>query len=126
MTTRTRRRVAVLGATLLLALALAGPAAATAQAAGTAPGGRVAATTAAQTLHPGRSAGTLGPNPPAPSAASVLGAIAVTIVAVGIISFLLLSLGRRDAVRPRSVESSGPVNGASSSKEVEDEERKAA
>jgi hypothetical protein len=125
MTTKTRRRVAVLGATLLLALALAGPAVATAQAAGTSPGG-TATTTAVQTFHPGRGAGTLGPNPPAPSAASVIGALAVTIAVVGIASFVMLSLGRRGAVRLQSVEGSGPVSGAGSSTETEDQKRKAA
>lgn len=126
MTTRTRRRVAALGATLLLALALAGPAAAIAQAAGTGPAGGIETTAATQTFHPGRGAGPLTPDAAAPSSGSVLGAIAVTIAAIGGVGFVLLSLDRRSSARLQSVESSGPAGEVSPSAQREDQNRKAA
>ena len=126
MTTRTRRRVAALGATLVVALALAGPMAAIAQAAGTAPAGGTATTTVVDTFHPGRGAGPLTPNAAAPSSGSVIGAIALTIAAIGVVGFVLLSLDRRSAVRLQSVEGSGLTSGESPSTQAEDQKRKAA
>ncbi len=122
MTTRTRRRVAAAGVTVLLALALVGPAAAVAQAAGTA----AVQPPAKATYHPGRGAGPLSPNAPSPSPASVVGAIAVTIAAAGIVAVVLLSLDRRGTVQLQAAEGSGLSSGASPPAGAEDEKRKAA
>ena len=122
MNTRMKRRLASAGAIVLLAMAIAGPAAAIAQAAGTA----AVTPPATTTYHPGRGAGPLSANAAAPSPGSVTGAIAVTVAVAAIFSFVILSLDRRSRVQLRSVEGSSLASGESPPAQAEHRDRRAA
>jgi hypothetical protein len=122
MNSSMKRRVVSAGAIVLLAMALAGPAAAISQAAGTA----AVKSPATTTYHPGRGAGPLSLNAPASSPGSVIGAVAATIVGAGVFALLILSLDRRSRVRLRSVEGSGLAGGEGPPAQAEDRDRRAA
>jgi len=112
-----RRRLAAAGAAVVLALAVVGSGAAVALAAGTPAAQPVTTQVAAQvsqpsTFHPGKGPGAVRPNLPPRSAASIVGAIAVTLVTVGVVTFLMLSLDRRSTAPLRAVEG-GLAPGAS-------------
>ena len=131
MTKKTRWRVAAAVATALLALALVVPAAAIAQTVGTRP---AAGTTVAiavmppanATFHVVSGSSIPRPSPPTPSAAAVIGGIAVTLVGIGVVSFALLSLDRRGGAQLRAVEASGVSSGERPPTQAEDQDRKAA
>ena len=127
----TRWRVAAAVATALLALALVVPAAAIAQTAGNAP---AAGTTVAVAMMPPANAtfhavsgvSTVQPSPPTPSAAAVVGGIAVALVGIAVVSFVVLSLDWRGRAPLRAVEGSGVSSGEGPPTQAEDQDRKAA
>ena len=128
MTSRARRWITVAGAVVLLTLAFGGPAAAIAQAVGPSTGvtGTVAVLPrGTQTFHPGRSAG-ISPNAPAPSPASFVGAAAVALGAIAVVTFVVLSLDRRSRTQLRVVEGSAEASGRREPDQTEDQKRKAA
>ena len=131
MKKRTRWRVAAAVATALLALALVVPAAAIAQTAGNPP---AAGTTVAiamlppanATFHAVSGVSTPQPSPPTPSAAAVIGGIAVALVGIAVGSLVVLSLDRRGRAELRAVEGSGVSSGERPPTQAEDQDRKAA
>ncbi len=95
-------------AALLVTLAVAGPVAAVALASGPAPATNAAATVAVypQGFHPGRTTGLLKPNPMR-SAASIVGAVATTLVVVFATVVIILTLDRRSRMRLQVLEGQG-------------------
>ena len=113
-------------AALLVTLAMAGPAAAVALASGPSPATNAAATVTAfpQGFHPGRTTGLLKPNP-VRSTASVVGAVATTLVVVFATVVIILTLDRRSRMRLQVLKGQGE-SGQSPPAEARSDRSKAA